>query len=92
MNDRTFRYWGEVRKKGCLTWVFRSTLIISIVYIGFSILFNYPSSGSSNFIDFLKDEGLVYVTFPCLMFFFNWGLWLYRESKYKQELERRDVA
>ncbi len=92
MNERTFQYWSKARSKGCLAWVFRNTFITSVVYIGFSILFNYPSSNEPTFIDFLKEESLVYVTFPCLMFFFNWGLWLYRENKYSKELARRDVA
>jgi ABC-type uncharacterized transport system fused permease/ATPase subunit len=91
MNKRTFEYWSKVREQGGLAWIFRTTFIISVVYVGFNLLFNYPSSDAPSFIDFIKQQGLNYVIFPCLMFFFNWGLWLYRESKYKEELKRKNI-
>lgn len=92
MNDRLFEYWSKVRTHGGLTWIFRNTLTMSALCAAFHTLFNYPSSDAVNVFAYIQQEVVVYVIFPCIMFFVNWGIWLHRESKFKDEIKRRNVT
>ena len=60
-------------------------------FIVFNILINYPSSDAESVVMYVKANVVEYFIFPCLMFFVNWGIWLHRESKFKVELQRRNV-
>lgn len=92
MNERLFEYWRKARKHGGLIWIFKNTLTISALFVVFHTLFNYLSSDAVSIFVYLQQEAAIYVVFPSLMFFVNWGIWLYRESKFKEELKRRNVA
>ncbi|HFQ5080282.1 TPA: hypothetical protein ACGUUY_004350 [Vibrio vulnificus] len=91
MNDQYFEYWSKARKQGFLPWALKSTAVMAVAFIVFNILINYPSSEADNVLMYVQANVLEYSIFPCLMFFVNWGFWLYRESKFKAELQRRNV-
>ncbi len=92
MNERLFEYWSKARKHGGLTWILKKTLTISALFVVFHTLLNYPSSDVVSIFAYFKQEAAIYVIFPSLMFFVNWGIWLYRESKFKEEIKRRNVT
>ncbi len=91
MNDKYFTYWSKVRKQGFLVWSLKSTAVMAVAFIVFNILINYPSSDVESVLMYVKANVVQYSLFPCLMFFVNWGIWLHRESKFKVELQRRNV-
>ncbi|HAS8515383.1 TPA: hypothetical protein I7748_21335 [Vibrio vulnificus] len=91
MDDKQFEYWKAARKQGCLVWVLKSTLAMAVALIVFNILINYPSSDAKSLLMYIQANAVEYSIFPCLMFFVNWGFWLHRESKFKVELQQRNV-
>ncbi len=91
MNDKYFSHWSKVRKQGFLAWALKSTAVMAVAFIVFNILINYSSSDAESVLMYVKANVVEYSIFLCLMFFVNWGIWLHRESKYKVELQRRNV-
>ncbi len=91
MKDKQFEYWQKVREQGCLSWVLKNTAGVAIAFILFNIMFNYPSSNAESVLIYIQTKVVEYSIFPCLMFFVNWGFWLHRESRFRVELERRNV-
>lgn len=91
MSDKYFEYWKNARKQGFLVWTFKNTAIMSVAYIVFNILAHYLSSPAESILIYVQENIPEYAIIPCIMFFVNWGVWIYRESKFKAESQRRNT-
>lgn len=92
MKERVFESWRAERKRGAIAWIVKSTIIATSLYILFHVIIGYPSSEAASISDFIKQEIVMYLIFPCIMFFLNWGTWLYRESQFKKERIRQNLG
>ncbi len=92
MKERIFESWRAERKHGAIAWIIKSTIIATSLYILFHVVIGYPSSEAVSILDFINQEIVMYLIFPCIMFFLNWGTWLYRESQFKKERIRRNLG
>ncbi|HAS8191670.1 TPA: hypothetical protein I7674_21080 [Vibrio vulnificus] len=92
MNEKNYQYWNKARKQGFLVWAFKNTLIMTAAYITFNLLMHFPLSEETSIFAYIQIKALEYFMFPCLMLFAHWGIWLHKESKFKAEQKRRNIA
>lgn len=91
MNDKVFEIWQKKREQGFLTWLFKSTLGAFSFYLVFSVVFQFSSISEQGVVVFLQSQRSNFGLFIGLILLANSLLWIYRESSFKKEAQRRNV-